>query len=591
MVTTDYTSLVSRIPPEGLLDWALQAGALQTAGFVYEKIWLQDTSPEAVLEGKSVKIPAVRGTCSECGRETTYSYAKGRKTYGFISPCGREVIDQGDFWECPHCGSSVKVVKAASIGSGSYPTDECFVVSASTLAGKFGARPLVLTEWRIRRTVDRNAEDRYEIDPTGAYVFEEKDTCWLRGWSESYSGNGGYFRAIHRQWTQPKQWSDDMGWVGEIYGLTKELVEESCLHNSKLDLFMSIGIGFKLPVGYLRLYQRYPQVENLVVQGCGHILTRLFEEMVRSEKWEKNKAGLVDMPPELHLEETRPAQMLGLNKDELRIMVSQGWDLYHWRLYVKAKAAGDRMELPGDIEMIHRYGAEDVERLIGLAPIGKSVRYLMKQIETVGIELLTAIDPEGECEEDLLDNFSATSLADYWRMAETAGWDLTDPAVRWPKNLPAAHDRAMDASHVVLSEKAKSLIRKRAHELVPYSYVSGELMIFPAGSQEALNREGKQLEHCVAGYGKDIAAGLTAIFFIRHTWAPKEPYFTLEYRDGAVQQNRGKRNCARTKAVRAFELEWLDWISKGRPRDKDGKPVGAAPAVRKKPKTKEVNAA
>ena len=91
----------------------------------------------------------------------------------------------------------------------------------------------------------------------------------------------------------------------------------------------------------------------------------------------------------------------------------------------------------------------------------------------------------------------------------------------------------------------------------------------------------------MAGYGEDIAKGITAIFFIRHTWEPKTPYFTLEYAGGKVKQNRGYQNCARTPEVKAFEKEWLDWIGKGRPRDKEGRPVGAKPVVKVKPEKKQ----
>lgn len=591
MVTTDYRPLVSRKPPEGLLDWAVKKdGVLGRAGFVYHKEWMDDRIVAAVA-GRTEKYPVVCGICSDCGAETVLGYAKDGKPYGFVDYGYYETVYAGDDWECSNCGAWTKAIKRADVGRGGAVTDECFVTSASTLHGEYGKRPLVLTEWRVQRLVTRDGETRYRIEPIDAYVFEEKDACRLRGWSKSYSGNGGYFMAVSQEWTQAKDWHDEMGQEDEIFGLTQELMEESCLHNSKLDLFMKLNYGAKLPVGYLRLYQKYPQVENLVVQGCGHILSEIFEELVRNGIWEKNKRGLVDMPPELHLEETRPAQMLGLNKDEFRMMVKQRWDLYYWEVYAKAKAVGDKMKLPEDIVLLHQYGAEDVEKVIGLAPVGKTLRYLMRQIETTGLELLEEVDPEGVADEDLLGDMSATALADYWRMAETAGWDLTDPAVRWPKNLIHAHDGAMAASKVILSKEMKRLIRQRAKKLASYAYESGELMIFPAGSQKQLNEEGARLEHCVATYGADIASGKTAIFFIRHTWAPKESYFTLEYKNGEVAQNRGKRNCARTEEVKAFEKEWLAWIRKGRPRNQDGTPKGAKPTIHKKPKNKEVDAA
>lgn len=590
----NYCSLVSRKPPEGLLDWALQGRALSMGGFVYEKIWDYDMSMVAILEDRTRKKPWVVGKCSECGQTMRFEYIPKERIYKRYNPVygfwgdlsSDEAIVEGDEWECPCCGERVKVFRASSAGYGFKTTDEYYVTSAEALEGEAGKRPLVLTQWRIQRQVNRNADEKYEIEPVEAYVFEEKDACWLRGWVKAYSGTVGYYIALKDEWSQPRDWKDEMGTVGRIFGLTEELVEESCLYNSKLDLFMNIGVAKLNPVAYLRLYQKYPQVENLVVQGCGHIIARIFEEMEQNEKWQENKRGLIQMPPELHLEEKRPAQMLGLNKDEMRVMVEQRWDLYHWRVYIKAKAAGDRMELPGDIVLLHQYGAEDVEKIIGKEPVSKCLRYLMKQIERMG-RMIEETDPYGECDEDTLDLLSASHLSDYWDMAKLAGWDLNDPEVRWPKNLIDAHDRAMVAGEAARDKQVSRLIRERARELKDFIYVSGELVIFPAGSQCALNKEGGMLHHCVAGYGKDIAAGITAIFFIRHTWDPKVSYFTLEYKNGKVEQNRGLRNCRRTKEVEEFEKEWLAWIAKGRPRDKEGHPVGAKPAVKERPEMLE----
>lgn len=506
----DYRALVSRTPPEGLLEWARINGALETAGFLYEKVWVKDTSLGALLEDHVRKVPEVEGVCSDCGNRMRFDYLPSRTfygdyrpSYGFLScPEGHgEPVSDGYEWLCPSCGCQVKVKRKASVGRGLYVTDTAYVTSAGLLEGEQGQRPLVLTQWRLQRKVDRDAGEQYDVEPMEAYVFEEKDACKLRGWAKAYSQHGGYFAAIKSEWSQPKNWSEEMGTMGEVFGLTRELVEESCLCNCKLDLFMESPFADGNPVAYLRLYQEYPQVENLVVQGCGYILARIFEEMERSGDWKKNKRGRMPMPPELHLEEKRPAQMLGLNKEELRCMVKQKWDIYHWRIYIKAKAAGDRLELPGDITLLHRYGAEDAERVIGMAPLGKCLRYAMRQIELMG-PMAEETDPEEMVDEDW-DMPTLGYLADYWRMAQTAGWDLGDPKVRWPHDLFAAHDRAMAASKMILDKKMTMLIRERAKELAEFSYASGELEIFPAGSQEALNKEGAKLEHCVAGYCGD----------------------------------------------------------------------------------------
>lgn len=590
----NYRSLVSRTAPEGLLGFALGLGELDTAGLVYEMKWEVDTGVEAMLTSPGKKEKVVRCTCSECGQSFLmpyeppgHSYQGGKPCYGFYDYVtqGVDRVSDGDGTLCPKCGTPVKVRCASRVGRNEFVADECTVMSASLLDGEQGEKPLVLTAWRIRRMINRNGHERYLKQPMEAYVFEEKSAYKLNGWVKSYSGSCGYFIAVSDKWKQPVEWHETWGQCKSIFGLTRELVEDSCLHNSKFDLYMQQDWreSWKSPVVYLRMYQVYPQIENLVMQGCTHILDALFSEKMKNSLWKENARGLMALP-EINFEEKRPAQMLWMTKEEFACMKEQVWDAYHWEIFSKAKRAGDLLKLPEDIETIHQYGAEDLECLIGKAPLGKCVRYLLKQMY-----MLDAMnDPYNEYGEVYVDDeyLKASMLADYWDMAETANWDLSNPSIRWPKYLWEAHDRAMTASKQAKLAGLKPQFKKRKKALEKFAYASGELMIVPAASQDQLNREAKDLSHCVWKYGEDHAMGKTAIFFIRHTWAPRTSYFTLEFdeKNEKVKQNRGKCNCVRTPEVAAFEKEWLSWVHKGCPRKKDGTPRGAKPVM---PKSKK----
>ena len=72
--------------------------------------------------------------------------------------------------------------------------------------------------------------------------------------------------------------------------------------------------------------------------------------------------------------------------------------------------------------------------------------------------------------------------------------------------------------------------------------------------------KGLQLAHCVARYAEDVAKRKTSIFFIRKIAHPSTPFFTLEYKNGIVNQNRGVKNCSRTEEVALFEEKWLNFI-------------------------------
>ena len=584
----NYKALVSRTPPNGLLAWAMDG--LETAGITYQAEWTTDFGIEAMLTGRGKKVKAVRVSCSECGQSHLLNWAavpvgwRRNVSYGFLHTDDfSDVVADGDSTLCPFCGTPVKVCAAARVGYGDFETDACCCMTASLLPGASGERPLALTCWHLSRRVNRHAEERYLIRPMEAYIFDGKSAAKLNGWRKSYSGTAGYSMQFDEKWRQPIEWSETFGQVKEIYGLTPELVEESCVHNSKLWEYMNAeGLnGWRSPVTYLRLYQIYPQIENLVVQECSSLLNELFGEYMRGSKWQNNKRGFAPLH-EVDWRQTKPAKMLGLNKDEFRLMRAQGWGLFHWELFTKCKQHGDRLTAE-DMKEIHYYGGEDIKLLIGKEPIGKCVRYLMKQIFLYGCDC--EVDEQYDYDPAIDGLVSAQELSDYWEMAAEVGLDLNDPDVRWPKRLIEAHERAMEMRRVLEDEKTAAEFGRRFVELSQYTYMSGEYMILPADLQSSLKREGELLHHCVGGYSAAHCYNGKPIFFIRRICAPDEPFYTLQLDETEIKvlQNRGLRNCAETQEVAAFKEEWLRWILAGCQRRADGTPVGAKEIIDTKP--------
>ena len=149
-------------------------------------------------------------------------------------------------------------------------------------------------------------------------------------------------------------------------------------------------------------------------------------------------------------------------------------------------------------------------------------------------------------------------------MAAANGDDLTDDKIRYPHKLTSAHDNALALKEEKASVAIQEKFDKRYAELEKYCYSSGGLSIHPARSQQEMIMEGKLLDHCVGGYANSHAEGRTSIFFIRHENEPETPFYTLELDIKAlkVRQNRGYKNCARTKEVQAFENEWVEFVKK-----------------------------
>ena len=587
----DMREQISRDPPEGFLEWAARelAGELDTFGFLYEQEWAESWGLEQLLDewAKPQKRRMVRVECSCCGYRDLYHYGRDYKAgYGFVLPEsyteveGGTIYGDGENIRCPQCGTPVLIRKRADVRKkGYFVTSEARAMSAS-LVGK--DRLLAITCWVIQRQAGVGGGSRLAAIPAEAYVFSPTECAQLMGWVNGYSGAGGYFIQYTRAWRQPKGWRERWGQEEHIFGLTPELVAASCLPHCKLDVYMAERPGARhYPVAWLRLCQVHPNAEAVLIHGLPRVLDDLLRERNREDLWEKNVKGLPELP-ELDWSQTRPAQILGLTKDELRLGREQDWGMLYWDLYRRSKEAGE--VLTGqDIVNAFYLGDDHVGELVGRGPVSRSIRYLLHQCG----QWEDAYEPEPEDEDPPPDAVipDVQTLIDYWTMAGQLGWDLTDSQLRFPHNLMAAHDEVA-AEVAKLAEAGRAqLFRLRRKQLARWSFAWGDMLIRPAASQKELTDEGNSLHHCVSRYGKDHAEGRTAIFFVRRRSKPKESYYTLELdeRKLVVRQNRGLRNCPRTPEVLAFEELWLGWVRSGAHRDQRGKPV--VQAVRQEART------
>lgn len=587
--------LVSRTPPEGLTDWAPVRDALKLWGLVYEAVWIPDRGLEQMLDewAPPRKRKMVEIRCSCCGASRIMPWAKTDKRhggYGFLQEdketCETALIGSGDKSVCPVCGEPVRVRKAAEVGSGYFVADETKAMSVS-VAGM--DRYLVLTGWTVQRRVYRNARAELKVIPAETYVFGPQFCQKLMGWRNSYSGTAGYFVSYYPEWHEPEKWSESWGAVQEIYGLTQSLVERSCLPNCKLDVYMEMFHSEKpkYPVMYLRLYQARRNVENLLVSGLPMVLDDLLDEVYHGYRWpEANTRGNIPMAlapmTELRWNTLAPSRMLGLTREELRMGREQCWGLFLWRLFIRAKDQGERLT-GEDLQRAFILGYPNLLELPGQGPVGKSIRYLLKQQERydwVYNDPYVAEEDYEELGEPVPGAYpDVTTLLDYWAACRALGRNLDDVQVRFPRNLIEAHDAALEQRRSAEAKKADALLaprfRIRRRQLAKYIFEADGLKIIPAGSRAELQKEADTLHHCVWTYAQRHAGGETAIFFIRRTVEPWKPYYTLELDEKklTVRQNRGLRNCGKTPEVQAFEDLWISWVRAGARRDERGRPV------------------
>lgn len=284
----DVRKLVPRTPPEGLLEWAAERHKeLDQDGLLIETEWAQDWSLEVMLDewAENRKVRAIRATCSACKESgLLWRGRDGRGEWGFIHPGtwtegeGGEVCADGDKTTCPWCGESVIVRRKADVRKkGWFVAAERHVMSASVL-GK--DRLLTLTGWTVQRRITAAAGRQLVAIPAEAYVFSAEDCAQLMGWVNSYSGTTGYSIQYTRSWRQPKDWVERWGSERGIFGLTPELVADSCLPHCKLDRYMAEPRrhAARYPVAWLRLCQKHPNAESLLVHGLPDVLDELIAE-------------------------------------------------------------------------------------------------------------------------------------------------------------------------------------------------------------------------------------------------------------------------------------------------------------------------
>ena len=552
MEQINYEKLIPQEPITDVVAFARQHGEFENAYLIYRSERVYD--PLNIGTVCSVKV-----TCSACGH-TFYAekvpaggcrHSCAPASFGWKDEQMPNAVIDGDKTLCPNCCKEAKTVHIGSMRSyGGELIDDTWVTELSRLPIEGLADRLVLTEWCIRRCINKQGTVRYEIWPFTAWVVEEKKIVRLMGYMKNIGGR----ICLFGEWRQRKQFEDVYGSAKLIVPWDKSLLEGTTAENSKLDLYQTEKWGREL-VSYLALWRRRPHVENLLVQGCGN----LGRTWIKKEMDSGYYRGGIPKLEEVNWKEKRPAQMLGLTKDEFRHMRQGHWNAEDLGKYKLVRDSGVPVRLPQDMELLKKVENYDCSRILEEAPksdFWRTVRYLVKQKE------------------------HWYTLRDYRSMARNAGRDMTDNLVQWPRNLTAAHNRYVEERRALMErqdaerrtkeaerramERAERhyLFTQRAAALEWLSFEADGLLIRPCANEDELIQEGHELHHCVSSYAKSHAEGKTAILFIRQAKAPDKPFFTLEFdeKNLAVVQNRGLRNCDRTPEVTAFEKAWLEQI-------------------------------
>ena len=521
----------------------------KAAKLVYRAGWWKDP-----LTGQKEKTALVK--CTACGEEyhlehigfssgCSRGYGMRSDPFGFMDPADKQTKATGDTCICPCCGAGAEALHIGKINHTAVIEKTSFM----TLHNIRGH--LVLLSSILFKECNKDAEVFHTVR-----LYEGVAT--VGGFPVRFTGYDKtmyYGISWHSKWIlRPKfidncdRWNRD-----QIVGFNKKTFEATDGAKSALDVFIREGGSDLRIAAYLQIWTKYPQIENLVRNGLSKYVAKIINAATYNGGYyyQKEQFYIKEVPKYINVKKVKPTEILGLEKDEMYIAQKYPLELVSFYAYIKQTQKTRLTEK--QLQIAAGIGVEEIRAIYKKPPIDgftppivRLLNYLQKNEE-----------PRNTGDARVTPNY----LYDYWNMIAQVQNGLP-PELIFPRDIRAAHDQAVLLVKVKTDEEINAKIEAFAASLEWLSFSDEEtgLFIRVCGTQEELIREGKFLHHCVGSYASKFSKKETCILFIRRAAEPEIPFYTLEYRDGMVIQNRGKNNRDRTEEVRIFESKWLNYI-------------------------------
>lgn len=539
-------------PPQEVVD--VIKGRMKAAVLVYRAGYYWE--PLTELKKKAAQV-----RCTACGREFFLDYyhcspcptGYGQDAFGFIDPFDNEPKQTGSSCICPECGAEAKALHISRIPSNGREIDSAYFMTLHKIFGHF-----VALGWKIFKEVNKEGRLMYTVRRYEGVAVIDGRPVRLCGYQKCMLSVGWL-----AQWEARSRWQDrcDEWDADEIFFVDNDAIDGTEIQKSALDAFIKDGQK-KLRVGaYLHFWTRFPAVENLVRSGLTPFVKALIQAGTHQSYYGYNACtgfSVEEAAKHINKKAAKPFLMLGVEKTELPLV--KELNVEELEYYKKTKARRGIRLTAEQLHLCRNFGFDSFDNMLAAAegighrlPMIRALNYLTKQREQEGKNAIRQVDRY---------LITPRYLRDYWDMVVKQRGKVPSELLL-PKDLISMHDDVQAEVREAENLKMTQSIAAQASRFAELCYTDEEtgLFIRPAASHAELIKEGEKLHHCVAGYAPDVAQGRTLILFIRHIDEPDEPFFTLEWRNGKVSQNRGLRNCARTPEVKDFEAKWLHYIS------------------------------
>ena len=535
-------------PPEDTLEIVTSRGYLQEHRLLYGCEWRDD-------ENAGKKVRKVKVICTSCGGVDYLEYVQdgcGRygATNGFIDPYDNSVVSAGMNCICPCCGRGTAAMRRPSARCTS-EIDEHVFMSAHNILGH-----LTLLSWLIKKFVRNDGTVFYKVDLYEGIAVIGKTLVRLKGY---YKYMNSYTFLDH--WEYTLRYDSQFGAFGRDEVIAADYCATDlteCEKSGLVPYLKATHYGKLYPAEYLRVWLKYPNVENLVTAGYDELLGDVLSKAVGYYRGYTRTNFEFDVVMQcFNLKMVRPVDILGIDREDIPIAKSGDYRRLDFYRTVKREFGVKLNE--DQLDSCRKQIYDDFLELVACGlDNGHDVKI---------VHLINYLTRQSKACTNFADAslISARYMRDYWRMIYKVYREMPEELI-YPRDLRAAHDEIQERIRDEENAKVNEQIVARVDELSRFNYYDEETMLFirPAASYREFINEGKKLSHCVANYAKTHASGGTNIFFIRNVDEPDVPYFTLEVRfSGAnvnVLQNRGRGNCARTEEVQRFEDKWVEFV-------------------------------
>lgn len=489
--------------------------------------------------------------CSACGDSWWTEKVAAGPTTGCsraMHSIGFENLD-GEVWSgndtmCPQCGAEVQARHISAFGAAAeshIDGDHCLTVHET-------GGHLAVLDWYVERRVDRTGGIHTHFHGYEGCVVIDGTYYRVSGHSRTMGGGDCWY-----QWTRRKGRVYDLTAVckgSQLIPFADELVARTDADKSGFEDYcrsVNDSDGF-LPCSYLQLWCQFPQAENIVRTGNARFVSELIvaSQVESGSYWTAYEHfSPSETKHYADWKKVRPNEILHIGKEDYKRLAGRPFN-----------------EINLFQQVSDVFGVRISDELLNMAKYcgTDELRDILSAREKYG----RRVSPEKVIrycfanKRQAKSGFRPNDLLDHWRIVAAYYGELPE-SLMYPKRFAEVHRKFSDLLTASGQNKWDADVAMQADVMMKYAWGDPEtgLRIFPAKSETELKNEGKALNHCVGSYAESMARGETTIFFIRRIRDQKTPYFTLEFKNGAVEQNRGKKNCGRTPDVEVFEKKWI----------------------------------